>query len=69
LEFSDIEEYIIDNEVMSYFSNETYLMHPLPRNAEISEEVDDDKRAIYYEQAHNGIPIRMALLYKLLNHK
>jgi aspartate carbamoyltransferase catalytic subunit len=37
-------------------------MHPLPRVDEIAEEVDDLPNAIYFDQAHNGIPTRQALL-------
>lgn len=38
------------------------VMHPLPRVGELSQAIDDDPRAIYFEQAANGVPIRMALL-------
>ncbi|MBN1434619.1 aspartate carbamoyltransferase [Candidatus Fermentibacterales bacterium] len=38
------------------------VMHPLPRVDEIAEEVDRMPNAIYFEQAHNGIPTRQALL-------
>ena len=62
-----IEEYIINKEVMKNFSDETYLMHPLPRVKEIAEDIDDDPRAIYFEQAHNGMKIRMALLLQVFN--
>jgi aspartate carbamoyltransferase catalytic subunit len=44
---------------------EAIVMHPLPRVDEISVEVDDDKRAKYFEQAANGLWVRMALLKKL----
>jgi aspartate carbamoyltransferase catalytic subunit len=37
-------------------------MHPLPRVNEIKEEVDDYPGAAYFRQAHNGVPMRMALL-------
>ena len=37
-------------------------MHPLPRVNEIAEEVDALPNAIYFRQAHNGIPTRQALL-------
>jgi aspartate carbamoyltransferase catalytic subunit len=37
-------------------------MHPLPRVDEIKLEVDSDPRAKYFEQAGNGLYIRMALL-------
>ncbi|MBD3309956.1 aspartate carbamoyltransferase [Candidatus Woesearchaeota archaeon] len=38
------------------------IMHPLPRVNEIMKEVDDTPYAEYFEQAGNGIPVRMALL-------
>ncbi len=38
------------------------IMHPLPRVDEISTEVDQTPNAIYFRQAHNGIPTRQALL-------
>ena len=57
------KEFIINKKVMEYFSEDTMILHPLPRNAEIAPEVDDDKRALYFKQAHNGMWMRMALLY------
>ncbi len=41
-------------------------MHPLPRVDEIAPAVDDTDHATYFEQAHNGVPVRMALLDLLL---
>ncbi|RLI91150.1 MAG: aspartate carbamoyltransferase [Candidatus Altiarchaeales archaeon] len=38
------------------------IMHPLPRVSEISPDIDATKHARYFEQAKNGIPVRMALL-------
>lgn len=38
------------------------VMHPLPRVDEIAEDVDRLPNAIYFRQAHNGIPTRQALL-------
>jgi len=60
------ESFIIDQKVLDTFSKDTVLLHPLPRNAEISPEVDGDPRACYFEQAHNGMYIRMALLCDVL---
>ena len=57
------KEFIINKKVMEYFSEDTILLHPLPRNAEIDTDVDDDKRAMYFKQAHYGMWVRMALLY------
>ena len=42
------------------------VMHPLPRRDEISAEIDDDPRSIYFKQASRGVPIRMALMAYLL---
>jgi aspartate carbamoyltransferase catalytic subunit len=38
------------------------LMHPLPRVDEIAPEVDNLPNAVYFQQAHNGIPVRQAVL-------
>ena len=59
------EEFIINKEVLDKFSDDTLVMHPLPRVDEISTDIDDDKRAVYFEQAHNGMWVRMALLLKI----
>ena len=45
------------------------LMHPVPRLAEISTDVDSDPRAAYFRQMQNGMYMRMALLDKLINGK
>ena len=42
------------------------VLHPLPRVDEISLDVDEDKRAAYFEQVQNGVYIRMALIMALL---
>lgn len=42
------------------------IMHPLPRLGEIATDVDADPRARYFEQATNGLYVRMALLEQLL---
>jgi len=42
------------------------VMHPLPRRDEISSDMDDDPRSIYFKQAARGVPIRMAILARLL---
>ncbi|MFB6102891.1 MAG: aspartate carbamoyltransferase [Haloplanus sp.] len=59
-------EYRIDNEVLAAASDDLTVMHPLPRVDEIAPEVDETARAKYFEQAHNGVPVRMALLDTLL---
>ena len=59
------EEFVISRNILEQFSENTIVMHPLPRVDEISMDIDDDKRAMYFEQAHNGMWIRMALLLKI----
>jgi aspartate carbamoyltransferase catalytic subunit len=44
------------------------IMHPLPRVNEIAVEVDNDPRAVYFEQVKNGIYMRMAILDSILNN-
>ncbi|KAK8876021.1 hypothetical protein M9Y10_006205 [Tritrichomonas musculus] len=61
------EEFIVDKSVLDMFSENLILLHPLPRVNEISTDVDDDPRACYFEQAHNGLWVRMALLLQVLN--
>jgi len=46
------------------------VMHPLPRVNELDASLDTDRRAIYFQQAAYGVPIRMALISLLLHlHK
>jgi aspartate carbamoyltransferase catalytic subunit len=42
------------------------VMHPLPRRDEISADIDNDPRSIYFKQAARGVPIRMAILAYLM---
>ncbi len=60
-------EFIIDQKVLDTFSKDTIILHPLPRVTEISPEIDDDPRACYFEQAHNGLFVRMVLLLKVFD--
>ncbi|WP_440006258.1 aspartate carbamoyltransferase [Halomicrococcus sp. SG-WS-1] len=61
-------EYQIDRETLASASDDLTIMHPLPRVDEIAPEVDDTEQAKYFEQAHNGVPVRMALLDQLLSN-
>jgi aspartate carbamoyltransferase catalytic subunit len=55
-------EYQIDAETLAGASDDLTVMHPLPRVDEIDHDIDDTDHAKYFEQAHNGVPVRMALL-------
>jgi len=54
--------YRVDNEILTNASKDMIVMHPLPRVTEISPEVDTTEHAVYFKQAFNGVPVRMALL-------
>ncbi len=60
-------EYQIDTETLAAADDDLTVMHPLPRVDEIAPEVDETTHAQYFEQAHNGVPVRMALLDRLLS--
>lgn len=70
--FGSVEEYeaqsgiyVLNAEKLKYAKENLIIMHPLPKIDEISYEVDDDPRAKYFEQAENGLYIRMALILTL----
>ncbi|MDY3919504.1 MAG: aspartate carbamoyltransferase [Candidatus Limivivens sp.] len=61
--------YILDKEKMKLAGPDMLVLHPLPRVNEISVEVDDDPRAVYFKQAQYGVYVRMALILTLLEVK
>ena len=58
--------YILNREKMALAKKDMMVLHPLPRVNEISVEVDDDERAMYFKQVKYGMYIRMALILTLL---
>jgi aspartate carbamoyltransferase catalytic subunit len=60
--------YILDEKKLKKAKNDLTILHPLPKNDEISAKVDDDPRAKYFYQAELGMYIRMALLVKILEN-
>lgn len=58
--------YILNKEKLEMASPDMLVLHPLPRVNEISVEVDDDPRAVYFKQAQYGVYVRMALILTLL---
>ena len=57
-----VGSYQINNEMLKNGKDDLIIMHPLPRVTEISPEIDHTKNALYFKQAFNGVPVRMALL-------
>ena len=60
------DKYILDMNKMALAREDMLVLHPLPRVNEISVEVDNDPRAVYFKQAQFGVYVRMALIMKLL---
>lgn len=59
--------YILNKKKMELAPADMLVLHPLPRVNEISVDVDDDPRAVYFRQAQYGVYVRMALILTLLN--
>ena len=61
--------YILTKSKMELAPEDMIVLHPLPRVNEISVEVDDDPRAVYFKQAQYAVYVRMALILTLLENK
>lgn len=61
--------YVLTKKLVNKMKKTSIIMHPLPRVDEIATEVDVDPRARYFEQAKNGLYVRMAILRTLSDHK
>lgn len=58
--------YKLTRETLSKGRGSLTVLHPLPRSTELPYEVDSTRSAGYMTQAHLGVPLRMALLLKIL---
>lgn len=58
--------YILTTDKMKLAKKDMLVLHPLPRVNEISVDVDDDERAVYFKQVQYGVYVRMALILTLL---
>lgn len=61
--------YILHNAMLKDARPNMKILHPLPRVNEIEQEVDDNERAYYFQQARNGVYVRQALLASILGVK
>lgn len=72
--FLDVDEYeklkgvyiINKKNIIGKCKEDMIILHPLPRVDEISTDLDSTKHALYFKQAKNGIPIRQAMMLKVL---
>ncbi len=53
--------YVVDRALLADAKPNVTILHPLPRHGDLSEDVDSHPGAAYFRQAHNGVPLRMAL--------
>lgn len=72
--FTDLMEYervkdsfILRNSMLDASKPNLRIMHPLPRVNEISQDVDNNPKAYYFQQAKNGLFVREALICNALN--
>jgi aspartate carbamoyltransferase catalytic subunit len=72
--FKSLKEYnkfknllILDKNSLTLMKKDAIIMHPLPRINEITKDVDNDPRALYFKQVQNGLFVRMALLIYLFD--
>ncbi|PWN91267.1 putative URA2-multifunctional pyrimidine biosynthesis protein [Acaromyces ingoldii] len=61
--------YLVNNDLLSRRAKDDLcILHPLPRNAELAQDVDFDyRRAAYFRQMRYGLFVRMALLTMVLS--
>jgi aspartate carbamoyltransferase catalytic subunit len=67
--FTDLMEYekvkniyTLKNKMLEHTRDNLRILHPLPRVTEIDDDVDDNKKAYYFEQALNGVYARQAVI-------
>ena len=60
--------YKLNTDSLKFAKKEMIIMHPLPRMAELPAELDSSANAHYFEQAKNGVPVRMAIIHDCLTH-
>ncbi|MEM4272717.1 MAG: aspartate carbamoyltransferase [Candidatus Bilamarchaeaceae archaeon] len=60
------KKFTIKPEYLRGVKKDMVILHPLPKIDEIPPEVDKSPHARYFDQAKNGIPMRMAIIKKAL---
>ncbi|MCK4565055.1 MAG: aspartate carbamoyltransferase [Verrucomicrobia bacterium] len=58
----DTASFCINEEHLDVLKETAVIMHPLPRRKEISTDIDNDPRAMYWRQMRNGMWARAALI-------
>jgi aspartate carbamoyltransferase catalytic subunit len=58
--------YVLRNSMLENTKENLRILHPLPRVNEISQDVDPNPKAYYFEQAENGVYARQAIITSIL---
>jgi len=61
------DSYVVDLALIEKCRENIIVMHPLPRLSEVATDLDQHKSAVYFEQANNGLYVRMTLILGLLD--
>lgn len=70
LEYEKVKNsYILENSMLANSKKNMRILHPLPRVNEIDEDVDNNPKAYYFQQARNGVYVRQALIAAILGLK
>ena len=70
LEYEKVKNlYNLHNSMLDRSKDNLRVLHPLPRVNEISQDVDDNPKAYYFQQAQNGLYARQAIICKVLGIK
>ena len=71
--FTDLMEYekvknvyVLHNDMLRESRENLKVLHPLPRVKEINQDVDDNPKAYYFQQAKNGMYVRQAVICDLM---
>lgn len=62
----DVESYGLKQSMLKIAKPQLKILHPLPRVDEIEESIDTTPFAAYFQQAANGVAVRMAILARAL---
>jgi len=63
------DSYVVDNATLSKCKPSTIVLHPLPKNNELADDLEYDPRAAWWRQVKYGLYLRMALLAMVLHHR
>ena len=67
MEYERVKDtYILQRRMLCKAKENMKILHPLPRVNEISQDIDDNPHAYYFQQAKNGLYMREAILCHVL---